>query len=48
MPPLRFLKIEKSVLFLERKVPIVRKTFKMFPCGASFSCVFNEMFIEVP
>ena len=25
-----------------------KKTSKMFPCGASFSCVFDEMFIEVP
>ena len=67
--PLPFLKIEKSVLILERKPLIVsifgllfpfvdflstdlrvswRKNSKMFPCVASFSCVFDEMFIEVP
>ena len=25
-----------------------RKNSKIFPCGAFFSCVFNEMFIKVP
>ena len=25
-----------------------RKNSKMFPCGASFSYVFNKMLIEVP
>ena len=25
-----------------------RKISKIFPCGAFYSCVFNEMFIEVP
>ena len=25
-----------------------RKNSKIFPCGAFYSCVFNEMFIEVP
>ena len=25
-----------------------RKNPKIFPCGAFYSCVFNEMFIEVP
>ena len=25
-----------------------RKNLEMFPCGASFSCVFGGMFIEAP
>ena len=34
--------IQYVVLRLSR-----RKVSKMFPCGASFSCVFDEMFVEV-
>ena len=66
MPSLPYLKIEKSVLILEKKgadcvYPWVRFSIqnivfrvsrseisKMLPCVASCSCVFNEMFIEVP
>ena len=35
--------IENIVLRVSR-----RKNFKLFPCGASISCVFYKMFIEVP
>ena len=58
MPSLPYLKIEKSVLILEKKgadcvYPWVRFSIqnivsKMLPCVASCSCVFGEMFIEVP
>ena len=34
--------IQNVVLRISR-----RKISKMFPCGASFSCIFDEMFIEV-
>ena len=36
--------------FIRNAVLVVSrwKNSKLFPCGALFSCVFEEMFIEVP
>ena len=32
----------------QKKCPDFGKNPKVFPYGASFSCVFDEIFIEVP